>query len=311
MVCYHVMSDSAHLIKFNRVRLSGRQISELLGLCRGLIADGKIVQSEAESLYAWLIDQEGMGHSLVEAMRTRVGQMLEDGVLDADESAELMRLVRGLIDNRLETEAPLNRDGVPTNRLDDYQLSALLGLCRGLIADGKIDQSEADTLHIWLAAHEGTIDNPVMKAFQEQLIPFRNKKVEDNDNNLQLIKLLDGLVGGKTEVGECLRATVLWLDDPPPEVIFENRKFCLTGKFSRGKRNRCDDEIRSRRGICQSSPSKTTDYLVIGSYAEGAWIQSAFGRKIEKAVELRAMGLPVRIISEAHWLASLEQQASR
>ena len=102
----------------------------------------------------------------------QVGRMLEDGVLDAGESAELMRLVRDLIDNHVEMEIPLNRDGVATNKLDDYQISALLGLCRGLIADGKVDQSEADTLYTWLMAHEGTVDNPVMTAFQEKVGTF-------------------------------------------------------------------------------------------------------------------------------------------
>ena len=300
------MSDSTHLIKFSRARLSGRQISELLGLCRGLIADGEIVQSEAEALHAWLIGQEEASCPLVETTRAQVGRMLEDGVLDAGESAELMRLVQGLIDNRPDAEIPLSRDGVPANNLNDYQISALLGLCRGLIADGKIDQSEADALHTWLIAHEATVENPVILEFRKKLKPLLKRKTVDSDSSEQLLQLLSGLVGGKTEVGECLGATTLWLDDPPPEVAFEGRRFCLTGKFSHGKRGHCEDETRNRGGICQSSPGKTTDYLVIGSYAEGAWIQSAYGRKIEKAVALRADGLPIRIVSEEHWLAGMK-----
>ena len=300
------MSDSTHVIKFSRARLSGRQISELLGLCRGLIADGKIVQSEAAALHAWLIGQEEASCPLVETTRAQVGRMLEDGVLDAGENAELMRLVRGLIDSRPDAEIPLSRSGAPTNNLDDYQISALLGLCRGLVADGKIDQSEADALHTWLIAHEATVENPVILEFRKKLKPLMKRKIADGKSSEQLLKLLSGLVGGKTEVGECLGATALWLDDPPPEVVFEGRKFCLTGKFSYGRRGRCEDEVRSRGGICQSSPGKTTDYLVIGSYAEGAWIQSAYGRKIEKAVALRADGLPIRITSERHWLASMK-----
>lgn len=299
------MSDSTHFTRFSRARLSGRQISELLGLCRGLITDGKIVQSEAESLHAWLIGQEEASCPLVETTRAQLGRMLEDGMLDADESAELMLLIRSLIDNHVGTEAPLNRDGTPTNKLDDYQVSALLGLCRGLIADGKINQSEADTLYTWLMAHEGMVENPVMAAFQEKLEPLTKGKMEDMGSSMQLLQLLDGLVGGQTEVGECLRATTLWLDDPPPEVVFKDRKFCLTGKFCHGTRARCEDEVRTRKGTCQSSPTKSTDYLVIGSYAEGTWIQSAYGRKIEKAVAMRAGGLPIRIISEKHWLASM------
>ena len=305
MVCCHSVSDSTHLLKFSRARLGGRQISELLGLCKGLIADGRIAQSEAESLYAWLIDQQGAGHPLVKTLRVQVGQMFGDGVLDADESAELMQLIRALIDNRAEAKIPLNRSGMPTNKLDDYQVSALLGLCRGLIADGKINQSEADTLHTWLMAHEETIENSVMTAFKKKLGNFTHEETKNSSKNIELLQLLDGLVGGRTEVGECLRTTTLWLDDPPPEILFEDRKFCLTGKFSYGRRGQCEDEIRTRRGMCQQSPTKTTDYLIIGSYAEGTWIQSAYGRKIEKAVALRASGLPIRIISETHWLASM------
>ncbi|MCY3852984.1 MAG: BRCT domain-containing protein [Gammaproteobacteria bacterium] len=160
-------------------------------------------------------------------------------------------------------------------------------------------------LRMWLKAHKGIIDNPVMTAFEEKLKPFLGEKSEDAGNRVRLLKLLNGLIGGKTEVGECLRATALWLDEPAPEVIFEGRKFCLTGKFSYGKRGQCEGEIRARGGACQSSPGKTTDYLVVGSHAEGTWIQSAYGRKIEKAVALRAGGLPVRIVSEEHWLASM------
>ena len=305
MACCRFMPDSAHLVKFHRPRLSVRQISELLGFCLGLVADGKIDQSEAESLHAWLITQEKVGNPHVETLRAKVGQMLEDGVLDASESAELMRLVCNLIDSHSDAEVPLDRDGTPIFSLDTYQISALLGLCRGLIADGKIDQREADTLHALLRVSEKTIENPVITAFQEKLKPFLGKKLKKAGSRVQLLQLLSELVGGQMEVGECLHATTLWLDDPPPEVVFEDRKFCLTGKFSYGTRNQCEDDVRSHRGICQASPSKTTNYLVIGSYAEGTWIQSAYGRKVEKAVKLRADGLPIRIISEAHWLASM------
>ena len=121
-----------------------------------------------------------------------------------------------------------------------------MGLCRGLIADGKIDQSEADTLHTWLMAHEATIENPVMSEFRKKLEPFIKRKTVDSDSSEQLLQLLSGLVGGKTEVGECLSATTLWLDDPLPEIVFEDRKFCLTGKFSYGKRSQCEDEVRNR-----------------------------------------------------------------
>ena len=301
------MPNSHKILMLSGRRLSGRQISELLGLCRGLIADGKINQTEAEALHTWLINQDGIGHPLVKDLRIRVERMLEDGVLDADESAELMDLVRALIDrHELEAGIALRKDGTPANRLDDCQLSVLVGLCRGLIADGKINQNEAATLDTWIRAHEGAIASPVLQAFQDKIKPHLHNQAASPEQNTELLQLLSGLVGGKSEVGECLQATTLWLDEPAPQILFDRRRFCLTGKFLHGNRGKCENEVQVRGGTCQSLPSEATDYVVIGSYAEGAWIQSAFGRKIERAVELRTDGHSVKIVSETHWVASLD-----
>ncbi len=299
------MSDQSNFLKYHRGRLNGRQSSELIGLCKGLIADGKIVQSEVESLYAWLIDQE-TGNSLVEILRTRVGQMLKDETLDTSESEELTQLVHILLDDYSGGEESFGHGRIAINELDGGYIPELLGLCRGLIADGKIAESETRALRTWLIDHEETFNNPVAKAFREKLNSFWGQNAGDTDRTMQLLQLLSGLVGGKTEVGECLNATTLWLDDPPPEVVFAGRKFCLTGKFFYGSRIQCEREIQTRQGICQKSPTRATDYLVIGSYAEGTWIQSAYGRKIEKAVTLRTQEFPIRIVSEGHWLESIK-----
>ena len=37
--------------------------------------------------------------------------------------------------------------------------------------------------------------------------------------------------------------------------------------------------------------TRTTRYLVIGVYATGSWAHPSFGRKIEKAVDMRAAGI--------------------
>ena len=49
-----------------------------------------------------------------------------------------------------------------------------------------------------------------------------------------------------------------------------------------------------------------TDYLVIGNYATDSWIHSSYGRKIEKAVDMKAKGHHIKIISESHWTSFLD-----
>lgn len=42
-------------VNFNRKNIDDRQIDTLIGLSKGLAADGKLVQSEAEFLHTWLV----------------------------------------------------------------------------------------------------------------------------------------------------------------------------------------------------------------------------------------------------------------
>ena len=46
--------------------------------------------------------------------------------------------------------------------IDDRQIDTLIGLSKGLIADGKVDQSEAEFLYSWLIQSRQTTDNPVI-----------------------------------------------------------------------------------------------------------------------------------------------------
>lgn len=82
--------------KYRRNDIQGRTIDTLIGIGKGIVADGKVNQTEAESLLTWLaeVDSEGFAHPLTTPLIERVGEMLEDGVLDDDESQELHDLLK-------------------------------------------------------------------------------------------------------------------------------------------------------------------------------------------------------------------------
>jgi len=80
------MTQKADYTHYSRVRLSQRQLVELLGLCHGLVADGKINQREAESLHAWLIAQRKFANSSARVLQKRLEEMSEGEKLDKNES---------------------------------------------------------------------------------------------------------------------------------------------------------------------------------------------------------------------------------
>jgi NAD-dependent DNA ligase len=67
----------------------------------------------------------------------------------------------------------------------------------------------------------------------------------------------------------------------------------------------CKRAVENAGGF-EVSLKKATDYLVIGNYATDSWIHSSYGRKIEKAMEMKQKGHHIKIISESHWVDFLD-----
>ena len=82
--------------KYNRKNIEDRRVDTLIGLSKGIIADGIVNQAEAEFLISWLIQNQGEGNPIIINMLSKVSEMLEDGVLDEDEAQELLSVLRDL-----------------------------------------------------------------------------------------------------------------------------------------------------------------------------------------------------------------------
>jgi NAD-dependent DNA ligase len=186
-------------------------------------------------------------------------------------------------------------------RLDDRQTSELIGISRGIIADGCVNLAEAQFLETWLVANVGITGNPIIGNLLRRVTAILQDGVLDGDEARELTETLSRFTGGKLELGELLKSTILPLDTPPPELVFDGASYCFTGTFAYGTRKDCEAAVE-RHGGTACSLTKKTDYLVVGAYATESWAQSVYGRKIERAVEMKAEGLPICIVGEAHWV---------
>lgn len=83
-----------------------------------------------------------------------------------------------------------------------------------------------------------------------------------------------------------------------PEIVFEGSSFCFTGESSKFKRSELAKLVTTLGGNTSSSLTKAVDYLVIGAEGNPCWAYACYGRKVEKAVELRKAGSKLQIIHE-------------
>ena len=191
-------------------------------------------------------------------------------------------------------------------RRRDRDISEMIGLAKGVLADGVVTAAEAALLRDWAAAHPDAV-----AAFPGDLLFRRLQRIfADGVVSLEeqedLADLLRQLVGGTAGIiaGEDA-ATALPLTLPRPVIGFEGRTFVFTGKFAFGPRSVCESSVNSLGGRCGSSVTRDVHYLVIGTFGSRDWIHTSHGRKIEQAVDLRSKGHQVAIVAEDHWATSL------
>jgi NAD-dependent DNA ligase len=198
----------------------------------------------------------------------------------------------------VKDEAFYNR--VSADRIASRQIDELIGLARGLCADGILNQAEVEYLEKWLAANTGISDQPLIRTLYERVHSVLADGQISGDEQADLFAALDSLSDRDFEVGEVLKPTTLPLCNPAPNIVFADRSFVFTGTFSYGQRKECVRAVEERGGFGESL-TQGTDYLVIGTYVTESWKHSAFGNKILKASEMRGQGIPISIISEKHW----------
>lgn len=186
--------------------------------------------------------------------------------------------------------------------IDDRQIDTLIGLSKGLLADGKVDQSEAEFLQTWLIQSRQTSDNPVIINLLSKVDSMLEDGVLDSEEVSELLSILQKLTGEPSEMGELAKTTSLPVDEPAPSVIFEDNYFLFTGTCVYGTRKDCQAAIDKLGGINAKSVNKKLNYLVLGTYVTDSWIHEAYGRKIEKAMQYRDEGVPITIITEGHWV---------
>lgn len=166
--------------------------------------------------------------------------------------------------------------------IQDRQIDTLIGLSKGLTADGKVDQLEADFLHGWLVQNSYT-QNPIIVNLLQKISAMLEDDILDKEETDELFSVLHSISGDTSEFGEEAKTSSLPLCNPPPKINFSGKSFLFTGTFAYGPRKACQQEIDKLGGINAKGVTKQLDYLVLGTYVTHSWAHETFGRKIDKA----------------------------
>jgi NAD-dependent DNA ligase len=95
-------------------RITSRQIDELIGIARGLVADNKINQMEVEFLQKWLAANHHISDQpVIRVLYGRISMMMADGILDNEEAKDLLETLNQFSNRDFELGEVLKSTTLP------------------------------------------------------------------------------------------------------------------------------------------------------------------------------------------------------
>lgn len=164
-------------------------------------------------------------------------------------------------------------------------MQGLIKALEGVLVDGDVSTDEAQGVLDLIDANESLHDDPIVREIDEKVH----------------MALVDGDVSPSEarDLAELFGRIVSPVDSSCPcGIQFKDRKFALTGAFTRGTKASIEEKIRERGGTILKSVTKKCDYLVVGGVGSEAWSFGSYGNKVKKALEMQQSGLSIEIVGE-------------
>lgn len=182
-------------------------------------------------------------------------------------------------------------------------IDQLAGICKGILADGIVADQEAVFFKQWIETHSDLEPIWPWTDILFRLNGIFSDGIINDEEREDLKAIMHEIIGTDSDEVELEeRSMTLPLDNPQPSIIFPDTTFCVTGRFAYGTRAKVFEAISSRGGVAKdTSPTRDVRFLVIGTFASRDWYYTNYGRKIERAAELRSDGTGIAIVSEEHW----------
>jgi NAD-dependent DNA ligase len=265
-----------------------KSVNSLLGLIEGIAIDSAINQKEISFLNLWLAEHADVRdlHPYNELVPV-VQAALADGILTQDEHDDIVWLCERLRSAEYfdQTTADLQR------------LHAILG---GIASDGQVTEDELRGLLAWLQDHEhlktcwpyDEIDSLIVGVMKDQKI--------DPEEQALLKTVFSGFTAATDDktISSPVAPNLVGLCAVCPRIEFPGSAFCFTGASSRYTRKELAATVERLGGTFAPKVTKSVRYLIIGAEGNPCWAYACYGRKVEKAVELRKSGVRLLLIHE-------------
>lgn len=284
-----------------------KALNALVGMLSGVVADGRVTEAESEEIKNWYSLHSHLinVHPFTEIFPA-LKMAFADDVLDVDEAEGALWLCQRFLDTKNEK---LYFDCITS------QIQQLEGMLHGIISDGEISDAEIEDLRKWLDENDYLSGVYPFDEVYSLLVSAREDGVISEDERNMLKAFFSTFVDTRSsynihaqEVEELQKQySIGGICAVCPEISIGGKTFCFTGISKKATRNEIADLICDHGGYYSDRVTSKTDYLIVGADGNPCWAFSCYGRKVEKAVDLRKDGQHITIVHEYDFWDELNQ----
>lgn len=292
------MTELVDYRKFMKKEELHKSLNSLVGILSGIVVDGVVSNEESDEIKMWFDLHKPLVsiHPFTEILPF-VETALSDGRVDLEEAQDVLWLCNKFLD--------ANAGELYFNEVTS-QIQYLEGMLHGIITDGVISDQELRALNDWLNDNEDLAGTyPYDEVYSLLLAAKEDGVISDDERNI-LRAFFSNFVDTKesANIHEIDRQvlqekySIKGICAIAPEISFPDKTFCFTGTSKRGTRNEIACIICSKGGSYNDRVTKDTNYLIVGADGNPCWAFSCYGRKVEKAMDMRKSGHQVIIVNE-------------
>ncbi|MED0687936.1 BRCT domain-containing protein [Anoxybacillus ayderensis] len=277
-----------------------KSINSLIGIIQGIRFDNVTNEHEIAELIHWCnLHRRFQKSSPFSEIIPIIDYALEynDGKLDSESIEDILWLC-----SRIEGKAEFQK----YYDLITSSIQQLHGILHGVLADNVLNEAEIEQLCSWIDDHDFLKGTYPFDEIHSLLVSVKQDGIiSDDEKNLLkafFANFVDVRASHNIHESEIRvlkrRYSLSGICAVCPEITFENKVFSFTGASTRATRSEIAKIIQNLGGIFSNNVTKDTNYLIVGGDGNPCWAFACYGRKVEKAIELRKKGTPIIIVHE-------------
>jgi hypothetical protein len=289
--------DDLSYLRFTGPSQRDKAVHTLEGILVGMWIDGHFNPDEVKELHEWCSDNRRLiKRAPFDEIVPKLMSAIHDNRIDPEEYADIKWVVEN---SKVENEY---FDAVTSD------IQHLHGFLHGITADRQIKKEELEGLHDWILSREYLKGLYPYDEIESLIVAtLRDGKIDPEEHTALLAYFNDfisysvskrvtrAIAISRGESAPIIsRAGICAVD---PDISVRDRVFVFTGLSERSTRKEIGEKIAIHGGELVETLTNS-HYLIVGNMGNPAWAFACYGRKVEKAMQMRKAGKKIVIANE-------------